>query len=151
MTRLVWLIDHYGDAIEADLQHHYGVRLLDVFTGARVPREVLNLIDRLPSDSALAEAQAQDEALAEQITPDSSVSGWRLTEFGPQVQLLALVYEAIQDLTAATIGAAGGKPPPLQPFPRPETAFQRVQKRRQDEQYADLLADIERARESPAG
>ena len=46
--------ESYGEAVEADLKRYFGERLSDWVRGDLSPRYVLNLIDKLPDDSALA-------------------------------------------------------------------------------------------------
>ena len=58
--------------IEADLQRHYGVDLVDLWRGTLSPRKARLLIDHLPHDSLTAYALA-GERLA-------GVAGWSLAD-----------------------------------------------------------------------
>ncbi len=119
-----------------------------MFTGEITPREVLVLIDRLPSDSALAEASAQDDELAEMMVEEGVAppsGGPRVRDFGPTNQLLTGVLDRLGELVAVTITANGGTAKP-QPLPRPETAADRLARRVADASHDYILDQIEAAR-----
>lgn len=147
MTRLAWLINRYGEALEGDLRFYFGVRLLDFFKGEMTARELLVYIDRLPSDSAYSEAMAQDDEVVELLAqqPEGG-AGPRLTEFGPQVQLLTNVVEALQELIGAVAWLGGEKPPKVSPLPRPMTARDRLTARVEEASHDYILEQIEEAR-----
>jgi hypothetical protein len=145
------LVDRYGEAIEGDLPFYFpGMRLLDllskVMDGAMTPREVLVYIDRLPPDSALAEAMAQDDELAAQLR-DGEQAPYRprITEFGPTNQLLTKVVDRLTEVVAAVAALGGGKAE-VQFEPRPETAAERLASRVEEAGYDYLLERIEEAR-----
>jgi hypothetical protein len=75
------LIERYGGAIEADLHHHYGVNLLDLWCGALSPRKVLNLIDHLPATSNYIAAVAGDDQLADQVRASPGPRAPRLQDW----------------------------------------------------------------------
>lgn len=149
MRRLAWLIGRYGGAIERDL-HDRGVDLLDLWRGHRLsPRKALNLIDGLPSHSAYREALALDEELAEvDAESDAPAAAYRprITEWSPTEQLLAAVFDRLGEVVATLVATAGGKPKLPQSWPRPETAMERVTRRRQAREYDDLLALVEQSK-----
>ena len=110
------------------------------------PREALVYIDRLPPDSALAEAMAQDDDLAERLSQgERAPYRPRVTEFGPTNQLLATVVDRLTEVVAAVAALGGGKVE-VQFHPRPETAADRFAARVEDASYDYLLERIEEAR-----
>lgn len=135
------------------MRRYYGVRLLDVLAGEMSPREAMVLVDHLPVDSAFAEASAQDDELAELLAAerddedeDAPARAPRITEFGPTNQLLTAVYDRLGEVIAAIVASAGGKPPPVRPSPRPETAADRLAKKVAEASQDYLLEQIEEAR-----
>lgn len=114
-------------------------------------RKLLNLIDGLPGDSALAEAQADDDDLAEQLVDqDRPASSFRVSEFGTTNALLAGIFDRLGEVIAATVSAGGGKPPKVDPLPRPVTALDRAAQRLADASYDYLMEQIEAARQKGA-
>jgi hypothetical protein len=99
---LVAFLREHGAAIEADLQHHYGVALSDLTTGRLSWRRLKVLIDGLPRTSNLVRAIHGDDA------------DWGIAE-----HLLALNYDAAQvaNWQRSADGAKGRNRP--KPFPRP--------------------------------
>ncbi|MHB6907120.1 hypothetical protein [Streptomyces sp. DB-54] len=97
----------HGAALRADLQHHYGLDLADVWRGRLAPRRVRDLVEHLPSGSALATALGGDPA----------DRGWDL-----HAHLLAHVVDAAQH-TAWTVAQAHSRKtvPPPEPVPRPRS------------------------------
>lgn len=147
--RLLWLLTRYGEAIEADLAFK-GWDLAALFRRRRW-RFLLNLIDHLPSHSAFSEAQALDEELAERYAdsePDVTHRP-RITEWSATEQLLAAVFDRLGEVVAATIASGGNKPPKMPDgWPRPETAAERVLRRRQHQEYDDLLDLVEASKQA---
>jgi hypothetical protein len=109
---------------------------------------LLNLIEGLPSDSAYAEASAQDDELAEMMAArgDAPTTGPRVTEFGPTNQLLTEILDRLGEVVAATVAASGGSVK-IRPSPRPETAADRYARRMQDAAYEYLLEQVEEAQQ----
>jgi hypothetical protein len=110
---------------------------------------LLNLIDGLPSHSAYQEALALDEELAEQVADrDEPTAEYRprITEWSPTEQLLAALYDRMGEVVAAVVASAGGKPTMPEGWPRPETAADRVLRRKQKQEYDDLLDLVERSK-----
>jgi len=139
------MIDRYGEAIEGDFRFYYHARFLDVFDGIMSPREALVLIGRLPGDSALAEAMAQDDELAQRASTGESPQRPRIRDFGPTNQLLTTVADRLAEVVAAVAHLGGGKVEPT-PLPRPETAAERLASRLEVAGYDYLLERIEEAR-----
>lgn len=106
---------------------------------------MLNLIDHLPGHSAYAEALAADEELAEVVLahphPDRA-TGPRVSEWTPERAALAEVSDKLSALIAATVAAAGAKPPKVTPSPRPRVAADRVRERRQQATHLSLVARV---------
>jgi len=140
LPRLVWLLDRYGDHIEADLRAR-GIDVLDLWRGRLSPRALLNQIDHLPRDSSYQDALAQDDEVAERIIAipgDGKPATPRLTEFSPVVEVLAVLVDRMGELIRLTSQAHGGKPGPMKPHPRPVTAADRARARRAIQDLASL-------------
>lgn len=140
--RLAYLLERYGKAIEADLAFR-GVDLAQLWRQRRW-RFLLNLIDHLPRDSAFIEALAEDDELADRnvARPDN---GRRRTppisEFTPDVELLAAVYDRLGNLITVVAATAGSKRPPKpKPWPRPVTAIERARHRRAKAEFDEIVA-----------
>ena len=115
--------------------------MLDVWRGRITPRQVLNLIDRLPRNSHYMAALADDDELAEHIDDDASAPLPPLTEWSADHAVLTVIAERLGDLLAATAQANSGKKVPSpRPLPRPDTALKRKVKRRR-EFKRDLIRD----------
>lgn len=152
LARFVFLMERYGDAIEADLQRIYRVDVLDVFRGRLTVRKALNFIDRCPPSAEWKAEYAQDDELAARHAAydDGEVgrdAGVPLTQWTPLVELATLQCELIGHLIAVT-SAAHSKdgtvhaPPPL---PRPVRALDRLEKVLQEDAFQSLLRNIEQA------
>lgn len=95
-------------------------------------RKLLNLIDWLPRNSAFSEAMSNDEDLAAALLsrPKDERSKQarrpRVSEYSPELERLIDVVDRLGEVMAATVAAAGGKPPKVRPQPRPETAMDRL-------------------------
>lgn len=118
--------------------------LVDFFRGRYSWRKLLVLLQRIPRASAYAEAMSQDEEYAEAVLTqvddaDDAPSSPPLSQWTPEVALLAAVYDRLGELTNATIAAAGGKPSPVKPSPRPVTAFDRVSKTLRYQKHLTLV------------
>lgn len=129
MIRLGDLLDRYGEAIVADL----GLAGWDVVELYEQGRWLfaLTMIDHLPRTSSYANALAQDDELAEMTFGQSGGSSATrpLTEWTPEVEVLAGVFDRLADVANFIVAGNGGKPTKVQPYPRPVTAFDRVKER----------------------
>ena len=138
------MLSRYGDEIEVDLRWR-GVDMLDLWRGTLSPRTLLNLIDHLPRTSHFQEAMAQDDEIVDGLVdlPDGQPSPPPLTEFSPEVELLAAVVDRLGDLGSTIIASNGGKPRNSRPWPRPVTAMDRhrarLRRRAPDELAARLF------------
>lgn len=111
---------------------------------------VLDYLEHLPRTSAYHSAVAQDEELAAKLAdkPLPEPGPPPLTEFGPDVQVLAELRDITAALLAVTLKANGGKPQKPKPYPRPVTAVQRV-RRKQRYRSHQALVDRVKARRKP--
>lgn len=110
---------------------------------------MLELIDHLPRTSRLAEAIEQDDELAElmadaPVADRSQSAAPRHTEFTREAELLTILANRIGELLEV-VTALGGRPARIPALGGPVGAAERLAVRREDEQYDDLLADIETA------
>lgn len=129
--------------MRADLAHYYPGRSLgELFRGEMTPDECWDLITHLPRTSATTAALYAD--------PDTvfgdELAEVPLTEFGPEVQVLAHVADVLQSLLVNVIALGGGKPPRLKPYPRPGEARRKRLKAELREQaraeWAELCAQM---------
>ncbi|HEX7050128.1 MAG TPA: hypothetical protein VF188_08015 [Longimicrobiales bacterium] len=107
----------------------------------------MDFLEHLPSTAAYHAALAQDEELAREVVESGDESAARprppdLTEWGPDVQVLAEVRDLLASLLVVTVRANGGKPPKPKPYPRPETALQRVKRRTRVLRHSELVRRV---------
>lgn len=115
--------------------------MLDFFRGRVSAQEILDYLEHLPRTSAYHTAIAEDEDLAKRLAAEPPPPSNRpppLSEFGPEVQVLAELRDLIAHLIAVTVKAHGGKPTKVKPYPRPETAVQRERRWRRLQQHRAL-------------
>lgn len=139
--RLIFLLSRYGHAIEADLAER-GWDLARLWQRRRI-RFLLNLIDHLPRTSHFTEAVAQDDDLAEHNRHLIGEAGPRkppVSEFGPAEELLAAIYDELAALRVTLLAVNGGKPREPKPWPRPETARERLRRRNGQADFLDIIA-----------
>ncbi len=69
-----------------------------------------------------------------------------LETWSPEVQHLAIIADRLSEVVAAIISTVPGqKPPKVKPLPRPETAIDRVRRRRAWRRHDELVAEVEEA------
>ncbi len=73
-----------------------------------------------------------------------------MSEFSAEVELLSVIADRLAELTQTVAATAGAKPHRIKPMPRPQTAMDRVQKRRRLRKHQSLVARLLPGRE-PAG
>ncbi len=95
---LVAYLREHGEAVEADLQRFYGVRLSDLTTGRLTWRRLRVLLSQLPRDSSVARAELGEQA-----------------EWGLSEHLQASIFDAVN----AANWQRSGKGRPPKPLPRP--------------------------------
>jgi hypothetical protein len=115
--------------------------MLDVWRGRITPRQVLNLVDRLPRHSHYKAALADDDDLADLIDENEPPPKPPLTDFSADHQLLNIIADRLGELIRTTAQVNSTKRvPPVQPLPRPETALHRKARRRREYKRA-LITD----------
>lgn len=104
----------------------------------------MNLIDHLPRESYFVEALLNDDQFAEQLLnmPDAPGSRERMSEWSPLREGLARVEDAVHELQAAVIAAAGVKPPKVERAVRPITAVDRARHQRRRQEHASIVARV---------
>lgn len=65
-----------------------------------------------------------------------------VSEFTPEVELLAAIVDRLGGVIAAVIGVNGGKPPKTRPWPRPVTAMDRAKSRVAFSDYRDIVSKV---------
>lgn len=110
-------------------------------------RLVLNLIHHLPQNTYTREAISQDETITRMMLANSSEdkkksAAPRLSTFSPEVQILADLVDTVASVRAAVIASQGGKPGKAKPYPRPETARDRVKSSMRREDHERLRARV---------
>ena len=141
LFRLDALMERYGQAITADLAFA-GWDAIDLYERGRWAF-MLSMVDHLPRTSAFSAAVADDDDLAAQR--ELGVSGRStppLTEWDPSVELLAAIFDRLGDVANAPFLAAGGKAGRVQPWPRPVTAWHRVQAARLRDEADSMAARL---------
>lgn len=165
--RLAYLIDHYHDDLEYELQRIHRVDLDEAWR-ARRWRRLLTLIDRLPRNTLYSAAVANDpehvKLLAKEMAAraaearkdEDGPTGPSLSDWSPELDMLAhiadkldrLIYTTVQ---VATNGKSGEKP---QPHPRPQTALarelRRAERERRQAAHDQLAARLLRNRRPKA-
>jgi hypothetical protein len=134
--RLIYLVDRYRNAIEADLPHYYPGQDLGQLWRTRHWRYLLNLIDHLPRTTWYGDALANDEEYAAMVAKSIESSGdTSEAPTGPPIvlwtqesALLATVADAVRSVSHTVAMANGYKGPGPKPEPRPVTALERARK-----------------------
>jgi len=150
------MVDRYGDAIEADLHHHYQLDLLDFFRGRHSWRKLANLLKRLPSTSQMVEALADDDEVGEAALRELEAeqkgkkpkgkSGPRLSEYSADVARLDVISDQLQGIQRVLAMMATHKPQAqIRPARRPETAFDRAKWRARVNRHDALVSEVEAA------
>lgn len=118
--------------------------MLDFFRGTLSAEAILDFLEHLPSTSAYNAALADDEDLAREMLeqPEPPARPPRLTEFGPDVRVLAEIRDLQASILAVLIKANGGKPQKTKPYPRPVTALQKMRRRVKYSRHMDLVRRV---------
>ncbi|MEY8577209.1 hypothetical protein AALI21_02735 [Corynebacteriaceae bacterium 6-324] len=120
------------------MQHYLGLDLDEWFRGQRDWRTLQELIDELPRGSHYRAAIADDDEIAElvfelnpkqQTTPP--LEGWT-----SEIEALTAINNTLLQLLYRGSDAR----PPL--FPAPETALDRIKKRRSDATNSQILSQL---------
>jgi hypothetical protein len=133
MSRVVQLIQRYGDEIEYDLHTRLHLDLGDWFRGLHPWEKLLRLAGQLPRDSRYKAALYDDDDVAamwatqhgerddDAPRPELTLEGWT-----PELGQLVAMTEAIMGMHRTLIAIHNkGKAPEFKPLPRPKTAWDR--------------------------
>lgn len=101
------LLRDHGNAVEADLQQHYGIELTDLWRGRLTLRRLRVLVDHLPSDSATARSIAG-------FRPSDALAGWGLTQL-----LIARLWDELAAYRWQWEAVHSKKGRPQRPAPEP--------------------------------
>lgn len=112
-------------------------------------RGLLELIEQLPRDSRLREAQLNDDeyaaALAEAHAKQDEPDPWApsVAETTLTTELLTMAIHEIRALRSETVAIARGKAPrPVTPVPPPKTALERARAWMAEAYAKEVLADF---------
>jgi hypothetical protein len=89
-------------------------------------------IDHLPRNSAYVEAVSLDEELAAEVAKQpekkdkDKAQSVRMRDWSPLMEAMAVQVDRLGDIVQAVIAVQGGKPPRIEPFPRPKTAIEKL-------------------------
>ncbi|NMW64587.1 hypothetical protein HHJ78_03345 [Mobiluncus mulieris] len=115
---------------------------------ARRWRKLLVLIDQLPSASRFAQAYLTDENNSDRLAlaqleaekdTDNNHGSMSFREWDLQASQLAILIDAIHALNATVMAVGGGKPPHIEPFPRPQTAGEKALDKARAEAMDDFV------------
>lgn len=98
----------------------------------------------MPRESRFVEAFVTDDEMAA-VMPTPSKNGDqgpRVSEWDMNAQLLAAVFDRLGELINVQVQTGGGKKQKIPPFPRPQTAAERVAKKRQKAKHDALTARV---------
>jgi hypothetical protein len=107
---------------------------------------LINLIDRLPRNSAYFEAVVLDENVAAAMLAASdgreTKAKRRMSEWSAEAELLSTLVDRVAELIQANVAVRGGKPAQFAPQPRPETALERVRAQERIRKHRALVARV---------
>jgi hypothetical protein len=104
------LVREHGDALEADMQQHFGIELADLYRGRLSLRRLRVLIDHLPVESRTARSLADAPPELAHWTLDSALLG-RLVD---EMSAMRWTYES------AHVEPRDRRPPPKSVLPHAE-------------------------------
>lgn len=129
LTPVIELVGNYFEELEYDFHHELHVDLLKL-VGKRRWAKIWRLKSRLPADGWYGTALAMDPELAEQLVAldddDEVVEPPTPLGYTKEVHLLAAVVDGLQQVCSVLIAVNGGDAPRVTPFPRPQTAKDRL-------------------------
>jgi len=150
MNRLVFYLERYGNALEADFQERYGLNLGELWRRGAY-RRLLNLVEQLPQASRFAGAVANDPehvaAILEATGDQPAETSPDMAEWTAQAELLAEIRDLTTTQIAVAVAATGGKPSAIPAARRPRTAFADV---RDAQRAARHRSIVERVKPRPA-
>ena len=118
------MVDRYGAEIDSDLLHYYGIDLFGLFQDEYPIWRYLIWIDRLPRNSRLWSAIADDPDAFDESEldrqEDRKPSNPKMHEFGPTEERLAAIEDRLGEIRTVLIAANSDKKPPgYKPVLRP--------------------------------
>jgi len=148
VERLAYLVEHYRDAIEYDLDTLPGTRpsFVELWRTRQV-RRLLNLIDHLPpnchTNAAIANNDDHVKMMVEAgLKPAKGVSQVYYGSIEQRLDDIADALGALRDVTIAVNSAKGKRTPPTKPRPRPTSAFGRVRHQTRMAQHENLMGRL---------
>lgn len=156
IQRLIYMMERYGEGIEYDLRNHLNTSLGDLWRDRRW-REILNLLDRLPSNSHMNQLLVNDEehlaaVMARQQQRDQAPTGPSMSDWSQTNALLAKLIDAVNRGTETAKGIANPKSrPSIHPEPRPRTAADAVRSRIDRQRHEEMNSILLRDRPARAG
>lgn len=150
LDRLIYMVEKYGEGVEYDLRTKCGVSLGDWWRDRRW-RELLTLIDHLPSDTHMNKLLSQDEEYMRRVLKAQNGSSNRpsMADWSQTNALLANLIDAVNRNTVVTQTVAGttkGPKPSYDPYPRPATAADGLEDRMRREAHEEMNAILLRDR-----
>lgn len=156
VRRLVYMMQRYSGGIEYDLRRHLGLSLGELWRNRRW-RELLNLIDQLPTNSQMHALMTSDEEHMEALIRGSKgreaqpgAGRPSMAEWGQLESMVATLIDAVNKNTATNVAIANpkGPKPQIQPQPRPYTAAEKVQYKIQREEHQAMVSVLKPSRDA---
>lgn len=154
VRRLVYMMQRYYRGIEYDLRRHLGLSAGEMWRSRRW-REMLDLIDQLPTNSQMHALMTSDEEHMEALIRGSKDAEPRpgagrpsMAEWGQLESMVASLIDAVNRGTATQTAIANpkGPKPHVQPYPRPYTAAEKVNYKIQREEHQSMVNALLRDR-----
>jgi hypothetical protein len=148
VERLAYMIEHYRDAIEYDLDTLPGPHPpFGELWRTRQVRRLLNLIDHLPPNCHTNAAVASNDdhvrlMIEAGLKPAKGVSQVYYGSIEQRLDDIVDALGALRDVTIAVNSGKGKRNPPTKPRPRPTSAFSRVRHQTRMAQHESLMARL---------
>lgn len=147
MSRAVQLVDRYGDELDYDFHARLGINLDELWfrTGAEPWEKLLSLAGQLPPDSRYMAALYDDDDMvaayiAEHGHPEPSRTDLTLEGWTPERAQLVSLTEAVMGMHRTLIAIHSKTQPPEAPkLPRPRTAWDRFERRKNVHEARSLI------------
>lgn len=148
LTQLVFYLERYGDALEADFQQVYGLNLGKLWRSRQHSR-MLRLIHQLPQASRFNAEVANDpehvQAIVEATEGQQTAYHPPMSEWHIENEQLATVADLLQNVIQAIVASNGAKPPKMKPMARPRSEFDAARERAKLSNHRKLVARVLRA------